>query len=71
VVRHAPADLAFVQGDAVGFDVIEQQIGHGQGSVAIEELREPLRNDWHKLLLVCYLKKNKSAPGGRIDAGVL
>jgi len=57
VVRHALVNLAFVQGDAVGFDVIDQQIEHGQGSLAMEELREPLRNDWHKLSLVCYLKK--------------
>ena len=43
VVRHALANLAFVQEDAVGFDIIDRQIEHVQGSVAIEELRELFR----------------------------
>jgi hypothetical protein len=43
VIRHALADLVFVERDAAGFDVIDQQVENGQGAVAIEELREPFR----------------------------
>jgi len=46
VIRHALGNPAFVQGDSAGFEVIDQQVEDGEGTIAIEELRNHFANPY-------------------------